>query len=230
MQPKVFREDESGLEYLKVDNNSKKAICILHGYGASMYDLYSLKDAMSNSSQFDWYFMQAPIPLNMGGMQGAAWFPIDMVALEKAMQSGGHRKFSDVYPESLHSSVQKMAIFCRNTLVKYDEIHLGGFSQGAMVSSHVMGEDISNLKSLSLLSGNLVGAKKIEEKLSGKKQFRFFQSHGAHDPVLAYDQAKDLFEHLKLLGHQGEFVSFNGGHEIPLEVISKWNLFLGSYK
>jgi len=230
MRPIVLKAAKSQLEYLKVDNQSSKAICLLHGYGASMYDLYPLKDAIKVSSQFDWYFVQAPIPLNMGGMAGAAWFPIDMVALEKAMQEGGHRKFSSLYSEEFASSIEKMSLFANDILTNYSEVHLGGFSQGAMVSSHLMGQNISNLKSLTLLSGNLIGDNQLEAGLKDKATFRFFQSHGIQDPVLGYDQAKDLFEHLKLHGHQGEFVSFQGGHEIPMDVLNKWNKFLEYYQ
>lgn len=226
MGPVVYREKESNLEFLKEINNSKKAVCLLHGYGASMYDLYSLKDAVSRRSDFDWYFLHAPLSLNMGGKQGAAWFPIDMQALEMAMQKGGHREFSTHYPDELDQSIKMVSKFCETELQKYDEVHIGGFSQGAMVSSHVMCSGIKNLKTLTLLSGNLIGQDQLNEKMKNTDRFKFFQSHGASDPVLAFDQAKSLFELLKLGGHQGEFLSFPGGHEIPMDVLRKWDKFL----
>lgn len=226
MGPVVYKEKDSNLEFLKEINHSKKAVCLLHGYGASMHDLFSLKDVVSKRTDFDWFFLHAPIPLNMGGMLGAAWFPIDMQALELAMQSGGHREFANHYPESLAQSVKMVKTFCENELKDYAEVHIGGFSQGAMVSSHVMSEGLPNLSTLTLMSGNLIGQNELDKKLKNIKPFKFFQSHGSADPVLAFDQAKNLFELLKLNGHQGEFVSFPGGHEIPMEVLRKWDKFL----
>ena len=226
MSPKIYNNEASQLNYLATRNGSRKAICLLHGYGASMYDLFSLKDYVDKEEKFDWFFLNAPIALNMGGMSGAAWFPIDMRALEQAMMNNTFRSFSEHYPPELKDSVEKVTSFCKTELSSFDEIHLGGFSQGAMVSSHVLGQDIQNIKTLTLLSGNLIGENELDRSIRNKNQFKFFQSHGHDDEVLDYAQAKSLFELLKLKGMSGEFVSFNGGHEIPVDVLNKWKDFL----
>ena len=57
-------------------------------------------------------------------------------------------------------------------------------------------------------------------------KFPFFQSHGKNDPILSYQGAKSLFELLKLCGHEGEFVSFDGAHEIPEKVLMKSKDFI----
>ena len=46
------------------------------------------------------------------------------------------------------------------------------------------------------------------------------------DPVLNFNEAMSLFELLKLNRYQGEFVSFDGAHEIPYPVINKLGEFL----
>lgn len=226
MQPEIYNNKESGLKFLSSKGEGVEAICLLHGYGASMYDLFSLKDYIDADKKYDWFFLNAPIPLNMGGMMGAAWFPIDMQALERAMMSGSFRKFSDHFPSELDNSIQKVTSFCKTELDRYEKVHIGGFSQGAMVSSHIMGKDIDNIASLTLLSGNLIGENELERNVKSKQHFKFFQSHGHSDQVLDYSQAKSLFELLKLKGFLGEFVSFQGGHEIPAGVLDKWKSFL----
>jgi phospholipase/carboxylesterase len=55
----------------------------------------------------------------------------------------------------------------------------------------------------------------------GKKPVPFFQSHGKQDPVLNFAESMKLFELLKLNRFQGEFVPFDGAHEIPINVIHK---------
>lgn len=224
----IYKDENTNLKYLKINNQSKKLMILLHGYGASMNDLYPLGEYVQNAKSFDWIFPNAPIELQFMGMHSAhAWFPIDERALESAMMRGEHRKFHDLYPDEFDIALNLLEKFIEAQ--NYTEIHIGGFSQGAMLSSHLQSYRVKNLKSLSLLSANLIGQDQLERVLSQSHKVPFFQSHGKVDNVLSYEYAKDLFESLKLGGLQGEFVSFNGGHEIPMDVLSKWNEFLGRF-
>jgi phospholipase/carboxylesterase len=227
MQPEVLIEENSQLEYMKVDNQGKTAICIFHGYGASMMDLYDLSSVISTNFKADWFFPNGFIPLNMGmGMMARAWFPIDMQALEQAMIAGEYRDFSDNYPEEFQFAIDKCQGFVDFLKTKYENIVIGGFSQGAMISSHLSLKNADVTKALLLLSGNLIGSKQLLELTNDSKPFPFFQSHGKEDTVLGFRHAMSLYELLKLGGHEGEFVAFKGGHEIPEVVIDKTSKFL----
>ncbi len=227
MQPSVLIEESSGLEYLKKDNQKRKAIILFHGYGASMMDLYGLNEVVPNHEEYDWFFPNGHIGLNMGmGMMGRAWFPIDMAALEQAMSNGTHRSFSKVYSDDFAKAVDLGERFVLSIKDNYDSLIIGGFSQGSMITSHISMKQSKNLDGLILFSGNLIGQDQLIALLETSKKFPFFQSHGKQDQVLGYDYAKSLFELIKLGGHEGEFVSFDGGHEIPMDVINKLGLFL----
>lgn len=202
------------LETLTIKNNSDTAIVLFHGYGASMRDLYGIGEALKNHVSADWFFPDGPISVPLGPMmEGRAWFPIDMAELETAMHMGEHRKFSDKSSKEFDQS-QKLAIeFLKEISTKYEKLIIGGFSQGAMLASHVF--CAVNTCALALFSGTLIDKPSLETKLVEANEIKFFQSHGASDPLLEYSQARDLFNLLEAKGLKGEFVSFEGGHEIP---------------
>ena len=216
-------EKYKNIEYLFVDNNSDKSIIVFHGYGANMQDLYGLHGMLSK--EYNWYFPNGLHSLPYPGMQFArAWFSIDMQELEKAMSSGEYRKFADKESEEFNQTQVIVNDFCQHIKAKSKKLILGGFSQGAMLASHLAG----NVKpeALLLFSGTLIDKNALMQKLDGIKAIPFFQSHGKGDQVLEYSQAMDLFELLKLYKLSGEFVSFDGGHEIPMNVIEKAKEFI----
>ena len=220
--PTILTEKNSNLDYLKMNNGSKKAIFMLHGYGASMNDLYGLADVITTKEEFDWIFPNAPLPVDLGmAMEGRAWFPIDMQELERAMMSGSHRNFEDKCPNEFKTSINLAKVFIDSISKDYDEIIIGGFSQGAMVSSHLCSYGFEKLKGLILFSGTLIAKDMLLDGLEVIKPVPFFQSHGKQDPVLSFAESMKLFELLKLNRFEGEFVPFDGAHEIPIAVIHK---------
>jgi phospholipase/carboxylesterase len=221
-------ESKSGLEYIKRGENNKKAIFMLHGYGASMNDLAGLYDVIKTDDNFDWIFPNGPISIPMGGMEGRAWFPIDMEELQRAMMAGEFRSFEDKEPVEFLRALPLMKTFIDELSKEYDSIIIGGFSQGAMVSSHITSENFDKQIGLILFSGTLLAKDRLIDSLENVKPMPFFQSHGKMDPVLNYNEAMKLFETLKLCRLQGEFVSFDGAHEIPYPVVSKVGKYINS--
>lgn len=220
--------EKQTLEFLKVDNNSPKAVFMLHGYGASMNDLYGLAGLIDKDKKYNWYFPNGHVVINLGyHMQGRAWFPIDMQALEQAMMAGTFRNFKDLTPPGMQEAIIVLKEFIQPIANDYDEVILGGFSQGAMLTSHLCSE-IDKVKAALLFSGVLVAQDELIKKLDHSPAFPFFQSHGKSDPVLNYAEATQLFELLKLYRWRGDFIGFDGAHEIPMNVIEKASRFLSS--
>jgi phospholipase/carboxylesterase len=93
MNSKINKLMIDGLEFIHVENDPKKpAVMLLHGYGASMDDLFPLFEYLAKD--WNWFFPNAPLEVPIGPMMsGRAWFPIDMEALNAAMMSGQHRDF-----------------------------------------------------------------------------------------------------------------------------------------
>ena len=228
MQPTIFKEDNSQLDYLKIDNNADTAIVLFHGYGASMYDLYGIGNYLNTQNPSNWYFPNGHLDLSMGmGMMMArAWFPIDAQALEKAMQSGTFRDFENISSPEFHEAVKKCQTFIESLQAKYKKVIVGGFSQGSMITTHAVSQLDKSIAGLLCLSGTLIDKNNLISNLEKSQSFPFFQSHGKNDPILDYNAAKNLFELLKLSGNQGEFISFDGAHEIPVEVLEKLTVFI----
>lgn len=226
----VHTETKSQLNYLKNSFGSKKCVILFHGYGASMRDLYGISEAVGLTEPVDWIFPDGPISVPLGMfMEGRAWFPIDMAELERAMMAGEFRNFEDKCPQDFLESIQKAKIFVENISQDYDQIIIGGFSQGAMITSHLLCENFDKIKGVILYSATLIAKEKLIKGLEGKSPVPFMQSHGKQDQVLDYNAAMNLFELLKLNRFEGEFTSFTGAHEIPMDVILKSKEFIQKY-
>lgn len=218
----VYKEENSGLDYLKTDNNAENLMILFHGYGASMLDLYDLSEAIYTNNDFDWVFPNGHLNVNLGfGMLGRAWFPVDMQLLEEAMRTGQPRDFSNQMSDDFKLALSKADIFLKSIAKKYKKVIIGGFSQGAMLTSHLslMNSDI--VRAYICYSGTLLGKNELVKRLESSKKIPFFQSHGTKDPVLGIEQAKNLFDLFKYAGYEGEFHEFKGAHEIPMPIISK---------
>lgn len=223
---KTGLQNISGLDCLTVlSQDPKTAVVMLHGYGASMQDLFPLWE-MWDQSNFNWYFPNGVLPLPMGYYEGRAWFSIDMEALERSMREGTHRDMAGSLPPEFDSTLNQLETFLREIATKHERIILGGFSQGAMCTSHLAMRAGLPLEGIILLSGSILAEKKIPTQAKG---LPFYQSHGTKDPILPIAGAKQLNEKLLSLGFQGKMSVFEGGHEIPMNVIHEVKAFLSQF-
>lgn len=215
------QDNIQGLDCLiQAKNDSSKALILFHGYGASMNDLAPLANVLNFSGDF--YFPQGIIEIPMSPyMKGYAWFQIDMELLEQKMSQGSFRDFADSTPMGFIEALDKMSGLINHLKTKYSEVIIGGFSQGAMCSLHLANK--LSIQKIIMLSGNPVSMKDFDPK---NIKLDFFQSHGKSDPVLSYSAATKMYKDLKEAGHKGRFISFEGGHEIPQNVLNELNLYL----
>ncbi|MEZ4742968.1 MAG: serine esterase [Bdellovibrionota bacterium] len=197
-------------------------IILLHGYGADAADLASLAQVIPTPENINWIFPDAPLKVPIGPhITGRAWFPIDMAEIEKAMMQGKHRDMSNYTPSGLARARSLVLEMISELQVPFDDIILGGFSQGAMLSTDICLRSDILPKGLVLLSGTLLN-KDIWQQFALKRAgLKFFQSHGTADPILGFKQANDLNKLLTDSGLIGSLHAFEGGHEIPPNIISK---------
>lgn len=220
---KVNREDIVGIEALSVlGNDPEVAVVFLHGYGANMQDLFPLWE-LWHQPNFNWYFPNGIYSLNMGYYEGRAWFSIDVEKLERAMREGSHRDLKDSNPPELDNTVHQLEMFLQEIGKRHSRIILGGFSQGAMCSSHLAMKESLKLDGLVLLSGGLIADNKFP---NAARALPFYQSHGTKDPILSVEGARELEKKLLSLNFHGKLHTFSGGHEIPPSVIHEVKAFL----
>ena len=205
-------------------------VVLLHGFGAPGDDLVGLAPYL-HAPRTRFVFPAAP--LELGGLYGdsRAWWLLDLARLEASLGSGNIHTWIAEIPEGLDNARVQMARFLDQLQARFtianDQLVLGGFSQGAMLSLD-LALHREGLAGLVLLSGTLTAEsiwKPLFPKLAGVP---ILQSHGRHDMLLPYAIAEALRDRLVAAGAKVEFHSFLGGHEIPPMVLSAVTKFLAS--
>lgn len=215
----------AGIESIEVTgDNSEVGVILIHGYGASMHDLYPLWE-MWHQVGFNWYFPNGILPLPGASFGGRSWFSIDIAALEEAMRTGNHRDMKNSLPPEFDSTLNALETYVQEITKRHKKVIIGGFSQGAMCCSHLALRDSLKLDGLILLSGSLIAQSRFPSDARGLK---FYQSHGVQDQILSINGARELNEKLHNLGFEGKLHEFQGGHEIPGTVLNGVKEYLKS--
>lgn len=202
---------------------STPTVVLLHGFGADYTDLAGLAQMVEPrlKAPLNWIFLNAPHSVEIGPhMQGRAWFPLRLAELEA---SGFD--FENQQPDGMVKAVDRVTKALAEASVRLgfqvSDLVLGGFSQGAMIASHVAAKSSTRLRALTLFSGALVDQKTLLDS-SSLGGLPFFQSHGENDPLLEFEGALRLEATLIQKGAIGALTSFRGGHEIPAKVLGEW--------
>ena len=77
-----------------------------------------------------------------------------------------------------------------------------------------------------ILSGTLVAEQAWVAGMPRRESLPVFIAHGRSDPVLKFDVAARLEQHMRRSGLQVTWVPFDGGHEVPVAVVTALNGFL----
>jgi phospholipase/carboxylesterase len=197
-------------------------VVLLHGYGAPGNDLVPLARQLGAPREVRFAFPAAPIALEMGlppDMAGRAWWPIDMIELQRAVMLRDYETLKSRVPDGLAES-RRMVLDLLDALERdhrapRSKLVLGGFSQGAMLATDVTLRAERPPAGLAILSGSLIAQHEWRPLMKARAGLPVLQSHGRSDPVLAYQIAETLRDDLNEAGLDLEFVSSNGGHAIP---------------
>jgi len=184
---------------------AKRALLLIHGYGADANDLREVGLRLSDESRKETAILlpEAPIGLAQGGF---AWFELngagfdDAVAKLRALLAYFHEQ----YPKMPYA--------------------LGGFSQGAILTANLLSATAPNLRALLIFSGaDLVGTPPADSAVRRP----VFISHGREDRMLSFNQGKQLADAFATWGYKVEWLPFSGGHNIPPTIVAAAEEFLG---
>lgn len=211
---------------------------LCHGYGAPGTDLVPIAAELLHefkdlAGRVRFLFPEAPLALDDVGMSGGrAWWPIDLVRLQLAAASGQFRNLSQDRPAGLVACrdmlVQTLHIASEQSGLPLSRFVIGGFSQGAMLATDVCLSLEENVGALVPLSGTLLNEAEWKQRMPIHAGLRVLQSHGVQDPLLPFSAAESLRDLLRESGAEVEFIRFNGGHQIPFEVLQKLGSLLES--
>jgi phospholipase/carboxylesterase len=206
-------------------DSASACVVLFHGYGADANDLASLSQVYQLNQKVDWYFPQGVLEVPIGPMMsGRAWFELRVSDFEKL--ADGTLSDQPIDPRD-EKTLNEVADWLNHLGKLYDKVVIGGFSQGAILTSHSLYRLQFVPAGLLLLSGYLISPSAFPV-LPDNLKVPFFQSHGQQDPVLTLAGARKLFEHMQSLGLRGEWHEFRGAHEIPMEIIERSKTFLNS--
>jgi len=204
-------------------------VVLLHGFGAPSDDLVALQKMIRVPDEVRFVFPAAPLSLNDELQGGRAWWMLDMEQIAHDIATGHERDVSAV-PQGL-SEARASIITLLDELeqqwnISSEQIILGGFSQGAMLSCDTVLRTERPFAGLILLSGSLIAKEEWVPLMTKRQGLPVFQSHGTNDPLLSFQTAGTLRDLLKEHGLSLDWHEFHGGHEIPFFVLERLGKFL----
>ncbi len=186
-------------------SQAKRVVVLFHGYGAPGDDLVSLAEPLfSEGTAF--VFPEAPIELTTGGR---AWFTRDRSDFEQGYQR----------------ALALVQVITRD----YPQLELviGGFSQGAMLTSNLVADAPAQLVAALIFSpANLLTH--VPERSTGRVVL--LVSHGRLDRVLPFSEGEALRDRFLALGYPVTWMPFVGPHTISRDVIAKTRELLAALR
>jgi phospholipase/carboxylesterase len=196
----------------KIKTGTNRALILLHGVGSNEQDLFSLAQYLPEN--FSIISPRGPVTLGPGRF---AWYEVDFSTgkpIFNAAQEGESRKAILKFVQEIKQKYQ------------LDEVYLGGFSQGAIMSYSIGLTHPDEVKGIIALSGRLLTEIRPMVKPSAELQnLKVFISHGKQDGTLPVQYAREAKDYLQPLGVKITYQEFDMGHQISNEVIRemvKW--------
>jgi phospholipase/carboxylesterase len=207
---------------MRDDERGGTAVVLLHGWGAPGDDLVGLGQMLERPSV---RFVVPAAPLvEVGG--GRAWWHLDSDAKPEHAADDQPPKRA-VRPDLLAARLAVQTVL-KTVRQRYapDVLCIAGFSQGAMLALDVALDASPPVDRVAALSGVLLADSVAGLRTARANRPVVFVSHGRSDPRLPFragERAKDL---LQRHGFNVSFHPFDGGHEIPPEVVNALRAFL----
>ncbi len=227
----VVPNPASGLRTWEVGTGERPFV-LLHGYSAMPQDWLPFADTIRVSPRRRFVFPEAPEATTPpdGPVGGRAWWRLGLAAyrhpasalpdLSRAHPPGLRRAAAQVR-QLVHEVEQRLG-------ADPHQLILGGFSQGAMVSAEMAFGSNEPLRALVLLSVTPVDESAWRAAMPSRRGLPVFIAHGRQDDVLRYDGAVRLAQDMRRAGLRVTWMPFDGGHEIPAEVVTALNQFLAT--
>ena len=202
-------------------------LVLLHGYGSSAEEWAPFTKTINWPPGGRFVFPQAPdvLMLSSGPIARRAWWPLDLRGNIPPGQS--LPDLSTTRPAGLKIAADRVEdLVAAITRSSGAPVVLGGFSQGAMVSSEVAFRSDTPLAGLVLLSGTAVDEASWRASYGRRRGLPVFIAHGRRDEVLPFAIADRMRQGLQSAGLDVTWLPFDGAHEVPAEAVVALNRFL----
>lgn len=197
-------------------------VVLCHGFGATGTDLVPIAEEFfgSNPELREVRFVFPAAPLELDPVYDArAWWEIDIERVQQLMETGEYRELRNSHPPRLAICREMLEQLVTEIALEWDVVPgrmvVGGFSQGAMLTTDLVLNAPHALGGLICWSGSLISEDRWRSAAAANAITPVVQSHGRMDPILPFAGAEALRELLAENGYEVEFVPFPGQHEIP---------------
>ena len=189
------------------------ALILLHGRGADEYDLLGVLDALDPEQRLVGLTPGAPLP-GPGG--GRWWYHVPRVG------------FPD--PTTFHATYAQLTAFLDGWLAEqglgWDQAILGGFSMGCVMSYATgLGPGRPSPAGILAMSGFIPTVDGWEPELESRQDLPVFITHGARDPVISVEFARDARGLLLDAGIDVAYREHDGGHHLEqatVDLMRSW--------
>lgn len=228
-----MREEELSIGGLRVisvgePETAEQVVVLLHGFQMQPSDLSPFAHALKAPAWF--LFPEGPLPAEP---QGRAWWHIDPKMRDAAI-ANGPRDFAVQHPPDLPNARDRLRALIGELTPRIGKrpFVLGGFSQGAMLTSDTVLRSTFPLSALALFSGSRIGWSEQEplyrEATERYRGLPVMVAHGETDADISFAAGQGLRDALTSAGAKVTWQPFPQGHEIPLVVWRTFRKFLGS--
>jgi phospholipase/carboxylesterase len=198
----------------QIASTKQKAIILLHGVGSNEQDMFGLAYQLPA----DYFVIAARGPLDSGPGR-YAWYSVDF-STGKPVISIDQEAASRALIRTFIDQVRK----------EFDlqDVYLGGFSQGAIMSYSMGLTQPEEVQGIVSLSGRILDEiKPFVKKQTSLESLRIFVAHGVQDNILPIHYARSAKQYLEDLSVDLTYQEYPTGHQISNNVMIDLNSWLG---
>ena len=221
--------DGSGLRTIEAGTGALPFV-LIHGYGSSAEEWIPFTYTIRLPAGRRFVLPEGPETTKPpdGPRNGRAWWRIGLDAHRRA--GDGLPDLSRTNPPGLAASNQRIRTLLTELAAKggysRERQMLAGYSQGGMIAADIAFTTDEPIDALVLLSPTIVNEAAWRAGMPRRRGLRVFVSHGRRDTILPFDASMRLQQAMRDAGLRVTWFPFDGGHEMPAEVVTALNAFL----
>ncbi len=203
-----------GLTYFLIQPDGYKPgasyplVILLHGFGASMYDLAGLCPAIDPTG-YVYACPNAPFPVELGGGVAYSW--------SQGMPGTWQP------PPGAPTTEERLELFLDEVMEQTrpgrGRVVLAGFSQGGGLALRFGLPRPDVFAGLAVLSGAFRDSADMKERLPAGRAQSVFVAHGLYDPMVGVERGRATKAFLEEQGYPLEYHEYYMAHEITDDVI-----------
>jgi phospholipase/carboxylesterase len=230
-QPPATSRDHgrSGLRTIEAGTGAVPFV-LIHGYGSTAAEWIPFTYTIRLPAGRRFVLPEGPETTEPpdGPRNGRAWWRLRLDAYRRA--GDGLPDLSRTNPPGLTAANGRIRTLLGELAGRggysRDQQILAGFSQGAMIAADVAFTTDEPIDTLVLLSPTFVNESAWRAGMPRRRGLRVFISHGRRDTILPFDASARLQQAMRDAGLRVTWLPFEGGHDMPVDVVSALNGFL----